>query len=58
MRMCLAFSDHNKSWSMPCRIYHHNRQGIAGRQREQCVFTASQQASTEQEKELLLLCSV
>lgn len=23
--MCLAFLDHNKSWSMPCRVYHHNR---------------------------------
>lgn len=25
MRMCLAFSDHNKSWSMPCRVCRHNR---------------------------------
>lgn len=25
MRMCVAFLDHNKRWSMPCRVYHHIR---------------------------------
>lgn len=41
MRMCMAFLDHNKRWSMPCRVYHQsrleNRQAENCRQREQCV---------------------
>lgn len=35
--MCLAFLEHNESWSMLCRVYHHNR--VENRQAGNCQQT-------------------
>ena len=63
MRMCMAFLDHNKRWSMPCRVYHRNR--LENRQVGNCRQTKGAVCSQShnrhqqsQEKELILLRSV